>query len=76
MPNKFTVFELKNKDLFTNDTFKAFVTEIPSTKRALKHWVAYGGIIPTHIGELRRTENGYIYYTTIGRTYLFERSKK
>lgn len=71
MPRQFQVYELKNTGLFTGTDERKLVATIPSTKRAVNAWVKYGGVIPTHMGELRRQGAGYIYFTTIGRTYLF-----
>jgi hypothetical protein len=73
MKSIFRVYELKNQDLFTGGE-KVLVAEIPGTKRDLRRWVAYGGVMPTHIGELVRIKDGYTYFTTIGRTYVFVRS--
>jgi len=71
----FTVYQLKNTDLLTGGD-KVELAVIAGNKRALRTWVQYGGVIPGHIGELRRLPDrkGYIYYTTIGATYLFERT--
>lgn len=72
MSSLFQVYELKNTELLTGGE-RVYVAVIPGNKRALRTWVSYGGVIPTHMGELRKTAGGYIYYTTIGRTYLFTR---
>ena len=70
------IFKLINRDLFTSDTAMIPVASIASNyKRDVQNWIKYSGIIPTHMGELRKCDNGYIYYTTTGATYLFIRSK-
>ena len=74
MKTIFQVWELKNSELFIGGE-KTLVGETEaSTKRSLQHWIAYGGAIPTHMGELRKHGDGYIYFTTIGRTYVATKS--
>jgi hypothetical protein len=65
MKARFKVQAVKCQDIFTG--------EIDGTKRAVLQWVRFGGVIPTHMGELFKHGNGYIYYTTIGRVYTFTR---
>lgn len=65
----FQIWELKSSELFTGNESRALVAEIEGTKKALKAWIRSGGVIPTHMGELRRHGDGYVYFTTIGRTY-------
>lgn len=70
----FQVWELKNTELLVGGE-RTLVAEIDGTKRALLRWCAYGGFIPTHMGELQKRADGYIYFTTIGRTYLATRTR-
>lgn len=68
----FQVWRLKNTELLTSGD-RTLVAEIPGTKREIQRWVRFGGVIPTHMGELRKHGDGYLYYTTIGQTYQFAR---
>lgn len=72
MANKFKVYEVYNRDLLLSGSAR-FITEIGSTKRDVQRWVKFGRYIPTHMGELRKHADGYIYYTTIGKTFFFKR---
>lgn len=69
MKTIFQVWELTNTELFTGNESRKLVAEIPGTKRALLEWIKFGGVLPTHMGELRKSGDGYTYFTTIGRTY-------
>lgn len=74
MKTIFQVWELKNAELLTGGE-RVLVAEVEGTKRAFKRWCAFGGVIPTHMGELRKHRDGYLYFTTIGRTYLAARAR-
>lgn len=37
-----------------------------------KRWIKVN-VFSTHMGEWRKTTDGYVYYTTIGRVYRFIR---
>lgn len=70
----FQVWRVNNVDILTTGDSK-LVAEIGGTKRDVQAWVRFGGVIPTHMGELRKRGDGYVYFTTIGQTYLFTRSR-
>jgi hypothetical protein len=73
MKARFKVQAVKCQDIFTGADSLESLGEIDGTKRAVLQWVRFGGVIPTHMGELFKHGNGYIYYTTIGRVYTFTR---
>ena len=75
MKTMFQIWELTSTELFTGNASRKLVAEIPGTKRDLQQWIKFGGVIPTHMGELRKHGDGYVYHTTIGRIYLASRTR-
>ena len=56
--------------VYKNDSLKTDV--IDATKSAAKKWVREN-VLSTHIGEWRKTSEGYEYATSIGAYYQFRR---
>lgn len=64
---------VKGFAVYCNDIYVGFVAK--RTKKAVKDWIRFG-VISTHMGEFRKSLDGYEYHTTIGRNYAFKLAEK
>ena len=67
----YNVYKVENKNLFLPEGKKEHVDSIGDVAK----WIADPEMIPSHLGELYpfKAGDGYLYYTTIGYSYLFEK---
>jgi hypothetical protein len=59
---------MKGFCIYYNNVYSGFI--VGRSKKAVNNWLSQN-VLSTHVGALKKTDDGYIYLTSIGRTYTF-----